>query len=116
MDPRLKDALEFSDFRNTLNQQIQLLKDKMDGDLTFGYNGGLFKIDPTLILFVELLIDKGRSSNFPILDSNNNPVLIEDLEKFRDDILDRYLTSVYSAHKEYDQIKKTRTVKKLLDV
>jgi hypothetical protein len=116
MDPRLKKALEFSDFRQTLNQQRQQLKDKLDSDLTYGYNGGLFKIESALISFLDLLVVKDRKKNIPILDSNNNPVMVEDVEKLRDDLLDRYLTSVYSAHKEYEQIKKSRTVKKLLDI
>lgn len=116
MDPRLKNALEFSDFRSTLNLQRQQLKDKLESDLVYGYNSGIFKIDAELISFVELLLTKGKTENFPLLDSNKNPIMIENLEKFRDDILDRYFTAVNLYHIETEKIKKNRTLKKLLDL
>lgn len=116
MDPRLKAALEFSDYRQVLNQQRQQLQDRIDSELTIGYNGGLFKINIALISFLELLISKGKKNNTPIFDVNNNPIMIEDIESFKDDIFDRYMTLAHSSYIEYETIKKSRTVKKLLDV
>jgi hypothetical protein len=116
MDSKLKNTLEFSDFRSTLNLQRQQLKDKLEADLVYGYNGGLFKISMQLINFVELMLNKGKNQNVPILDDNNNPVMVEDLEKFRDEILDRYVTAVNLFYLENEKIKKSRTLKKLLDL
>jgi hypothetical protein len=116
MDPKLKAALEFSDYRQTLNQQRIQINDKLISDITFGHNGGMFKITPALINFLELLISKDRKKNVPILDINDNPIMIADLEEFRDDIFDRYLTAVNVYYIEYENLKKSRTVKKLLDL
>jgi hypothetical protein len=116
MDPRLKNALEFSDFRSSLNLQRQQLKDRLESDLVYGYNGGIFKIDTQLISFLELLLEKGKTENFPLLDSNKNPIMIENVEKFRDEITDRYFTAVNSYYLENEKIKKSRTFKKLLDL
>ncbi len=116
MDERLSKALDFSKYRQTLNLERKNLKEKIDGQLTYGHNGGIFKIDRSLISFVQLLIDQGRKDNVPILDSNDNPVLITDLSVFRDEILDRYMTAVYEYHEQYDRIKKARSVEKLLDL
>lgn len=116
MDERLSKALDFSKYRQTLNLERKNLKEKIDGQLTYGYNGGIFKIDRSLISFIQLLIDRGRQENVPVLDSNDNPILVNDLVVFRDEILDRYMTAVYEYHEQYDNIKKSRSVDKLLDL
>lgn len=116
MDERLSKALDFSKFRQTLTLETKNLKEKIDAKLTYGHGGGIFKIDRSLINFVQMLIDRNRVENVPILDSNNNPTLIENLELFRDEILDRYMTSVYEYYEQYEKIKKSRSVEKLLDV
>jgi hypothetical protein len=116
MDPRLKTALEFSDYRQVLNQQRQQLKDRIESELTIGHNGGLFKITLELICFLELLISKDKKLNVAIFDINHNPIIIEDVESFKDDLLDRYLILAKTSYLEYENIKKSRTVKKLLDI
>ena len=116
MDERLSTALEFANYRQTLAIQRKNLREKISGKLTYGHSGGLFKIDRSLISFVQMLVDQGRTENVPLIDDNENPVLIPDLNKFRDEILDRYFTSVYEYHIEYEKIKKSRTVEKLLDI
>jgi hypothetical protein len=63
-----------------------------------------------------MLIDQGRTENVPMIDQNENPVLIPNLNEFRDEILDRYFTSTYEYHDEYQKIKASRTVEKLLSL
>jgi len=116
MDDRLKKALDFSKYRQTLSIQRKQLKEKLQAQLTFGYNGGIFYIDMTLITFVQMCIDQERTSNVPLIDSNDNPILIDDLKKFRDEIFDRYFSASFEYMKEYEQVKKSRTVEKLLDL
>jgi uncharacterized protein YkvS len=116
MDDLLKKALDFSNYRQTLLIQKKVLKEKINSQLTYGYNGGIFKIDRTLISFVQMLVDQGRVENIPLLDLNENPVIIDNLEDFRDEILDRYFTSLYEYHEKYQVIRKSRTVEKLVDL
>jgi len=116
MDDILKKALEFSNYNQTLNIQRQTIREKLDSRLTYGSSGGIFKIDNSLLAFVQLLIDKGRIENVPLLDLNNNPVLITNLAEFRDDIFDRYFSATLEYYQEYDKIKKSRTVEKLIDL
>ena len=115
MDVRLKQALDFSNYQQTLSIRIKQLKEKIDSRLTFGHNGGLFKIDRSLIAFVQMLIDQDRIENIPILDVNQNPILVKDLNIFRDEMLDRYFSSMYEYHSEYEQIKKSRSIEKMVD-
>jgi hypothetical protein len=114
MDDVLKKALEFSNYNQTLNLQKKSIKEKMDLKLTYGYNGGLFKIDRSLIVFVQMLIDQGRIKNTPLIDFNNNPIMIFDLEQFRDEIFDRYFSATNECFAEYEKIKKSRSVEKLI--
>jgi hypothetical protein len=116
MDDRLTKALEFSNYRQTLAIQRKTLKEKINAKLTYGYNGGLFKIDRDLLTFVQVLLSNGRSDNVVLLDSNDNPILIQNLESFKDEIFDRYFTSTYEYLEEYTKIKSSRTVEKLLDL
>jgi len=116
MDERLAKALDFSKFKQTLLLEKKNLREKIDSKLTYGHNGGIFKIDRSLINFVQMLIDQGRIDNIPILDSNDIPILIDDVTVFRDEILDRYMTAVYEYFKQYEKIKKSRSVDKLIDL
>jgi hypothetical protein len=116
MEEQLKKALDFSNYRQTFSIQRRTLKEKIEAKLTYGCNGGIFKIDRSLITFVQLLIDQGRVSGVPLIDSNENPILIDNLETFRDEILDRYFTSTLEYYEQYQDLKKSRSVEKLLDL
>jgi hypothetical protein len=116
MQEQLKKALEFSQYKQTLSIQRKLLKEKIEAKLTFGFGGGIFKIDRTLITFVQMLVDQGRPAGVILLDQNENPILVEDLESFKDEILDRYFTSTNEYFEQYQALKKSRSVEKLLEV
>jgi hypothetical protein len=115
MHEQLKKALEFANYQQTFSIQRRTLKEKIEAKLTYGYNGGFFKIDRTLLNFVELLCNKGRTSGAIILDSNENPVLVDDLEMFRDEIFSRYFEATYEYFEAYQTLKKSRSVEKLLE-
>lgn len=115
MNENLKQALDFAKYRQTFALQQKTLKEKINAKLTMGVNGGIFKIDRTLLTFVQLLLDQGRTSGVPIFDLNDNPILIDDLEKFRDEIFDRYFSSSLEYYEEYQALKKKRSVAKLTD-
>jgi hypothetical protein len=116
MEENLKRALDFANYRNTLSNQMSILKEKIDAKLTYGYNGGIFKIDIALISFVNSIIGQGRTQGVPMLDTNGIPVIVDDMEKFRDEITDRYFSSVLEYHEKYQEIKKSRTVEKMVDL
>jgi len=114
MQEDLKNALDFANYRHTFSIQRKTLKEKIDARLTYGFNGGIFKIDRTLLTFVQILVDKGRTSGVILLDANENPVLIEDLESFKDEIFDRYFTATNEYFEDYQKLKKSRSVESLI--
>jgi len=116
MDKKLEKALDFANYRQSLAIKRKTIKEKADAKLTYGINGGLFKVDRALITFVQMLIDQDRKTNIPLIDSNDNPVMIEDVESFRDDILDRYFAVTLEYHDKIKELNKARSVEKLLDL
>ena len=57
MSTRLTKALEFANYRVTLNNQQAQLKAKTQSLLSYSINGGTFTIDIPLITFCKQLID-----------------------------------------------------------
>ena len=114
MDQHLKQALDFANYQQTFSIQKKVLKERISAKLTYGFNGGLFRIDRILLTFVDMLCVKDRISGVVLLDANENPVLIDDLEEFRDEIFRRYF-EVTNEYFEQDQLlKKSRSVEKLI--
>jgi len=116
MDETLKRALDFANYRKTLESQIKILKDKLQSNLTIGHDGGIFYIDSNLINFIDFLIRKNRLENVPVLDVNQNPILIKDVSDFMDKILDAYFASTTDYILEFEKLKKQRTVSGLVDL
>jgi len=115
MDQRLQQALEFSNYRLTLNSQLQKLKLKTENLLIFAKNGGTFNVDQILICFLSFLKNSGQSSA-NLLDNKNNPIHIEDVEEFLENITTRYFEVTNDYLREYQKIKKARNVKSLIDL
>ena len=113
MDERLEKALKYANYKVTLSNQKENLKTELYEKLVIGINGGLFNITPELISFAAMLSEKTDSA--VMIDKNNNPVLIEDLSDFVDEIISRYIEATNFYHQEYEKLRKARSVSKLID-
>ena len=107
MSTRLTKALEFANYRTTLNNQQSQLKAKIQSQLSYSINGGSFTINRELITFVKLLIDDGEKEAV-LLDIYNNPINLS-LESFYEEITNDY-------YAEYEKLRKARKVHKILDL
>lgn len=112
MDERLDNALKFANYRTTLQQERESLQLKLNEQLIYGFNGGVFHITPELISFTNVLLRK--TSTAVLLDHNDLPIEIEDLEEFVDEILSRYVEATNEYYEAYNKIKKARSVKHVL--
>jgi hypothetical protein len=104
MDPRLEQALKFANYRFTLQNQKENLKFRLLDSLNYSTNGGLFKVEPNLIMYVKLLIDLGDTAKV-LIDNNSNPIKIDDLKDFFENILSLYNEVLNEYHIEYDKLK-----------
>lgn len=114
MSTKLTNALEFANYRVTLNNQRAALKAKTESLLSYSVNGGTFTIDISLLTFCKQLLDEGESE-VVLLDIHSNPILVE-LETFYDEIRSRYFEVTNDYYAEYEKIRKARKVHKVLDL
>ena len=115
MDQRLKAALDFSNYRKVLFNHKQDLKLKVEARLRYSIDGGTFDIDRELITFVRMLLDDGRI-DVVLIDRNQNPIRINDLKAFHEEIFSRYFEATNMYHTEYSRMKSARTVEDLLSM
>ena len=113
IDERLESAITASNYRITLNNQKQNARLKLEKDLTYSVNGGIFKITPELISFIQTLVSMGQE-NVVLLDINKNPIEIADIHDFQDDIVNKYYECMNGFLAEFKSIQKLRTTKALL--
>jgi hypothetical protein len=114
MSTRLTKALEFANYRTTLNNQQSQLKAKTQSLLSYSINGGTFTIDLTLITFCKHLIDDGQT-DVVLLDIYNNPIKVN-VETFYEEIYSRYFEVTNDYYVEYEKLRKARKVHKVLDL
>jgi predicted HTH transcriptional regulator len=115
MEERLEKALEFANYRQTLNNHLHKVKIRAEGLLLFAKNGGNFVINQELICFLDYLIRTG-SKETNLLDKDNTPVHIADVSVFLKEITKRYFEVTNDYLKEYQAIRKLRNVKSIVDI
>lgn len=115
MDERLEKALEFSNYMVTLNNQRRVVREQFLENCVHYLNGGKFAVNRDLITFCHTLLQREQTSAI-LIDDNDTPIEVDDLQKFLDDILDIYFTTSYEYFDKYNEIKKNRTVKGLVDL
>jgi hypothetical protein len=114
MDERLAKALDFSNYMKTLSDQKRLLTEKYHANLIYYYNGCQFTVTPTLLSFVKLLVDK--KVDFAVLvDDNDVPAKVENVKTFLKNILDVYFQASNEYANDYEKLKNSRTIEKLIN-
>jgi len=108
MDTKLKTALEQSDYMRTFQNQKRLLKEKFKKDCIIYYNGGMFVIDLQFISSVRNPITD------IIIDENNIPVKIANMQDFCETIIDKYRVATESYYDAYTELCKYRDAKGLI--
>jgi len=113
MDERLEKAIEFSNFMVTLNNQKRLLKEKYLEDLIYFYDGCQFTVTKELINFCYTMLSS-EQDEIVLVDDNNIPLQIDNIQEFYNEILNTYFTSSNNYFVEYEKLKKNRSVTDLV--
>lgn len=113
MDTSLEKALEFGNYMSTLENQRRLLLEKFTESTVYYTNGGKFTVTISLISYVNLMV---QENTLVLLDDNNMPIMINDSEQFLADITKKYNEALIVYHTEYDKLKKSRSVERLVDL
>lgn len=110
IDARLSEALTAANYRITLNLAKQNARLKLQNDLTFSTNGGTFAITPELISFVSALRAMEKDDAV-LLDVKQNPIQIDDLAAFLEQIVSTYYECTNEFLVEFKALNKQRTAK-----
>jgi|TARA_R110002153_G_scaffold139423_1_gene290026 hypothetical protein len=114
MDERLEKALEFANYRTTLGNQKRQIRSRMQVLQTVHYDKGTFSADASTIGFVNALMQNKKTSSV-ILDTKDNPILIEDLQQFSDTLIEAYQAATNEYKTQMEKVNRARSVKKLMD-
>jgi hypothetical protein len=83
--------------------------------LSYSTAGGTFSISHELISFVKVLVDREMDSAV-LLDVYNNPIQIENLADFLEELISRYFEATNEYYADYSKLKRSRKVHKLIDI
>ena len=115
MDDRLSKALEFSNFLETQNNQKRIFLAQYKEDLIFYTNGHKISVDRSLISFCKSCVLSSETSTW-ILDDNNIPVYIDNLENFTNTVYKVYTDACKKYLDAYQSIKTQKSVQGLVDL
>ena len=103
-------SLAFANYQSTLTQQKNILRQKFQDDCILAQNGGLFLVTPEFIAGLQSL---SLSSRY-VIDMNENPIWIEDIQKFVAAATNCYKEAVHTYGNSYVKLKTQRSVKSLV--
>lgn len=116
MDPKIQKAFEVANYMSTLSAQKQILKEEYCQNLIYYHNGGTFKATRELINFIETLLSRGHDSDVILMDDNDLPIEILDLKSFSGDILSKYFEAINQFYHRYSNLKKSKSIERLIDL
>jgi hypothetical protein len=112
---RLAKALHFSNTMQTFNLAKNNLKVKTQTLLSYSAYGGTFVISQEFIGFLNAVKSAGKKQAV-ILDKNETPIKIEDVADFLDNVLSVYFEVVNEYNNDYQKLKSSRKIEKILDI
>jgi hypothetical protein len=116
MDERLKTALDSANMMVTFNNQTHLLKQEYKEKCLYHQDGRRFTVNRELINFLTSLIYRGLTEDVVILDDNEIPYMIVDINIFLDKIFDMYFENSNDYYHKYTKLKNSRSMTKILGV
>ena len=112
---RLEKALDFSNTMKTFNLNKNNLKVKTQNLLSYSTAGGSFAVNQSLISFMNFVVSSGKTE-ISLLDKNDIPIHIENTEKFLDEISSLYFEVVNDYYNEYQKLRSSRKIEKVLEI
>ena len=115
MDKEFETAIQQSNYRAILANQTEKLKEILQGQLIYSYNGGQFQLGSALFSEVLLYLDESRSQS-TVLDMNLNPIRISNLGAFYQDIRSQYTEAINKYSMELGKLKRSRQIETLVQL
>jgi hypothetical protein len=116
MDERIEKAFETANYMATLSNQKRIIKEEFDQQLVYYINGGTFQITINLISYVKTLIDLKHTTPLILVDSNNIPIAIDDIDEFLNKISNQYLSACQTYYTKYSDLRIKRKIKDIIEL
>jgi hypothetical protein len=116
MDERVEKAFTVANHMATLSNQRRIILEEFNQKIVYYINGATFKINPELINFTKTVLDLGHTEDVAFLDSNNLPVIIEDVKSFLVTIMSIYFEALNAFAVEYNTIKQKRRIEDIINL
>ena len=116
MDERVEKAFAVANYMATLSNQRRVILEEFNQKLIYYINGATFKIGPDLINFTKTMLDIGHTESVAFLDSNELPVIIENVQEFFDNITLVYFESVNEYAAKYASIRSKRKISDIIEL
>ncbi len=84
----------------------QILREKIQTDLHFAYNGGLFKASPELIAFLATW----DQDHIVLEDTYGNPIEIENTKLFLVQVKQHYQQAMNRWHQQHAELRRIRKI------
>lgn len=108
MENSLSASLEYANRMKQFNNQLRLLKEKCLENNTYYTQGHQFTVDLNLINYCLTLTNLKKDQQAILLDDYKQPVKIENLQQFYDDVIDLYQRNLNQYFTEYNQLVKDK--------
>lgn len=116
MDDRIEKAFAVANYMATLSNQRRIILEEYNQKLVYYINGATFKISPELINFTKTMLDLGHIDDVAFLDSNNLPVIINQVQTLFDDITSIYFEATNEYAAKYTEIRSKRKISDIVEL
>ena len=116
MDEKIEKALATANFIATLSNQKRILLEEYNQKLVYYADGATFKITPGYIAFIKAMVDMGNTTDVGLVDSNNLPVMISDLEEMLQNLIEVYNEVTTEYVSKYNEIKSKRKIADIVNL
>jgi hypothetical protein len=114
LDERLSAALHVSNYSTIFANQKRIAETQLQNNLKYFVNKGAFTATPELISYCCALLSLKQQSVI-MIDNNSNPILIENLKEFTDNVLAVRASALNEFFLKYTKLVNSRTVKSLVE-
>lgn len=116
MDEKIEKAFDVANYMATLSNRRRVILEEFSQKTVYYINGGTFKITPELINFTNLMIERGFVEDAAFIDSNNFPIVINNVQEFYDNIVNSYFESVNEYAARFAELKNKRKIEDIVSL
>jgi hypothetical protein len=111
---KIEKAFEISKVAVSIANQKRIFQEEYDLNLFYFENNGVFKATKELISYVKTIKDLSQDTAIVLLDDNNTPIRIENIETFLNAIVDKHMQANNRFFFQYENLKTVETIESIL--